>query len=132
MKTVIAHAIALVLALLCGKLIAGAISGILVSPLESAFSRFSFVTKSVLPFLQGIAMGVVAVITAEWIFRAFSLKMGWIMVCLIALGSVTISYHLMKNIEERHFHLPAGLGELFGILLAAHYYLQMAASRVHM
>lgn len=123
MKAIIAYAVALALALFNGKLVAGAISGIILSPLSALFDRLTFISRYLIPYLQGIAMGFVGVCTAKWVLSAFSLGMGWPMVALIVLGYAVILLHLLKNEEERHFHLSAGLGELLGIFLGGCYFL---------
>jgi hypothetical protein len=120
MKIFLAYGIALVLSLLNGKLVAGAISGILLTPLVKPVERFAWVSKYLVPFIQGIAMGSVAVLTAKWILSWFELAMGWMMVAIIIVGFVVICGNLARNIEERYFHLLAGLGELLGILLVAY------------
>jgi hypothetical protein len=123
MKLFIGYGVALVLALLNGKLVAGAISGILLTPLVSPFERFSWISKYLVPLVQGIAMGAVAVLTAKWILSWFELAMGWQMVAIIIVGFGIICGNLARNIEERHFHLSAGLGELLGILLVGYHFL---------
>ncbi|MGD8774507.1 MAG: hypothetical protein PVF76_00265 [Syntrophobacterales bacterium] len=121
MRLFIGYGVALVLALLNGKLVAGAISGIILTPLVSPFERFSWISKYLVPLIQGIAMGSVAVLTAKWILSWFELAMGWPMVAIIIVGFVVICGHLARNIEERHFHLSAGLGELLGIFLVGYH-----------
>ena len=120
MKVIIAHIVALALALFNGKLVAGAISGILLTPLAKPFERFGWVSRYMVLFLQGVAMGFVAVCTAEWVFLQFGLKMGWAIIAMIIFGYVLISCHLMKRIEERHFHISAGVGELLGIFVGSY------------
>ena len=120
MRLFIGYGVALVLALLNGKLVAGAISGIILTPLVSPFERFSWISKYLVPFIQGIAMGSVAVLTAKWILSWFELAMGWLMVAIIIVGFGLICGHLARNIEERHFHLSAGVGELLGVLLVGY------------
>jgi hypothetical protein len=120
MRLFIGYGVALVLALLNGKLVAGAISGIILTPLMRPVERFSWISKYLVPFIQGIAMGSVAVLTAKWILSWFKLAMGWPMVAIIIVGFVVICGHLARNIEERHFHLSAGVGELLGILLVGY------------
>ena len=66
-------------------------------------------------------MGSVAVLTAKWILSWFELAMGWPMVAIIIVGFGLICGHLARNIEERHFHLSAGVGELLGILLVGYH-----------
>ena len=110
----------MVLALLNGKLVAGAISGIILTPLMSPFERFRWISKYLVPFIQGIVMGSVAVLTAKWILSWFELVMGWPMLAIIIVGFGLICGHLARNIEERHFHLSAGVGELLGILLVGY------------
>ena len=127
MKVIFAYILALLLALFNGKLVAGAISGIILTPIAMPFERFAFVAKYLVPFLQGIAMGIVGVCTAKWILLWLGIKMGWAMVAIISLAYVLISFHLLRRTEERHFHLSAGLGELFGIFLSGYYFLQMTA-----
>jgi homoserine dehydrogenase len=46
--------------------------------------------------------------------------MGWPMVAIMIVGFGIICGNLARNIEERHFHLSAGLGELLGILLVGY------------
>jgi hypothetical protein len=113
----------LVLALLNGKLVAGAISGIVLTPLVSPFERFGWISKYLVPLIQGIAMGSVAILTAKWILSWFELAMGWSMVAIIIVGFGIICGNLARNIEERHFHLSAGVGELLGILLVGYHFL---------
>ena len=125
MKVFLAYGVAVVLSLLNGKLVAGAISGILLTPLVKPVERFAWVSKYLVPVLQGIAMGSVAVVTAKWILSWFSVELGWSMVAIIVVGFVVITIILMKNVEERRFHLSAGLGELLGILLAGYYFLRL-------
>ncbi|NQT54940.1 MAG: hypothetical protein HQ551_01785 [Desulfobacteraceae bacterium] len=125
MKVIFAYILALLLALFNGKLIAGAISGMILTPIAMPFERFAFVSRYLVPILQGIAMGLVGICTAKWVLLWFSIKMGWAMVAIIALAYVLISFHLLKRTEERHFHLSAGLGELLGIFLSGYYFLQM-------
>ena len=120
MRLFIGYGVALVLALLNGKLVAGAISGIILTPLMSPFERFRWISKYLVPFIQGIAMGLVAVLTAKWILSWFELAMGWPMVAILIVGFGLICGHLARNIEERHFHLSAGVGELLGILLVGY------------
>ena len=127
MKVIFAYILALLLALFNGKLIAGAISGMILTPIAMPFERFAFVSRYLVPILQGIAMGLVGICTAKWVLLWFSIKMGWAMVAIIALAYVLISFHLLKRTEERHFHLSAGLGELLGIFLSGYYFLQMTA-----
>lgn len=126
MKVIIAHVVALLLSLMNGKLVAGAISGIILTPLAMPFEHFAWVPRYLVPFVQGIAMGLVAVCTAKWALLWFGLKMGWPMVAMIVVGFVVICCILLKNIEERTFHLSAGLGELLGISLGSYYFLEMA------
>ena len=102
MKIIIGYIVALALSLFSGKLIAGAISGILISPLEKPLERVTWVSKYLVPFLQGIAMGVVAVATAQWVLPFFGLKLDWAMIALIVIGFVVIAFNLMKNIKEKH------------------------------
>lgn len=125
MKVIFAYILALLLALFNGKLIAGAISGMILTPIAMPFERFAFVSRYLVPILQGIAMGLVGICTAKWVLLWFSIKIGWAMVAIIALAYVLISFHLLKRTEERHFHLSAGLGELLGIFLSGYYFLQM-------
>ena len=120
MRLFIGYGVALVLALLNGKLVAGAISGIVLTPLVSPVERFSWISKYLVPFIQGIAMGSVADLTAKWILSWFELAMGWPMVAIIIVGFVIFCGILARNSEERHFHLSAGLGELLGILLVGY------------
>ena len=120
MRLFIGYGVALVLALLNGKLVAGGISGIILTPLVSPVERFSWIPKYLVPFIQGIVMGSVAVLTAKWILSWFELAMGWPMVAIIIVGFGLICGHLARNIEERHFHLSAGLGEFLGILLVGY------------
>ena len=121
MRQFIGYGVALILALLNGKLVAGAISGIILTPLMSPFERFSWISKYLVPFIQGIAMGSVAVLTAKWILSWFKLAMGWPMVAIIVTGFGLICGHLARNSEERHFHLSAGVGELLGILMVGYH-----------
>jgi hypothetical protein len=65
MKAIAAHIVELVLALFNGKLVAGAISGMLLTPLAKPFERFGWISRYMVPFLQGVAMSFVAVCTAE-------------------------------------------------------------------
>lgn len=123
MRLFIGYGVALILALLNGKLVAGAISGIILTPLVKPLERFTWISKYFVPFIQGIAMGLVAVLTAKWILSWFKLAMGWPMVAIIIVGFGLICGHLARNREERHFHLSAGVGELLGILLVGYHLL---------
>jgi hypothetical protein len=89
----------------------------------SPFERFRWISKYLVPLIQGIAMGSVAVLTAKWILSWFELAMGWSMVAIIIVGFGIICGNLARNIEERHFHLSAGVGELLGILLVGYHFL---------
>ena len=126
-KVTFFYIIAFLVALFNGKLVAGAISGMILTPIAMPFERFAFVAKYLVPFLQGITMGLVGICTAKWVLLWLDIKMGWAMVAMIALAYVLISFHLLKRTEERHFHLSAGLGELLGIILSGYYFLQMTA-----
>jgi len=127
MKVLFFHILAFSAALFNGKLVAGAISGMILTPIAIPFERFAFVSRYLIPFLQGIAMGLVGICTVRWVLLWLSIKMGWAVVAILTLANVLISFHLMKRTEERHFHLSAGLGELLGLFLGAYYFLQMAA-----
>ena len=127
MKVIFFYIIAFLVALFNGKLVAGAISGMILTPIAMPFERFAFVSRYLVPILQGIAMGLVGICTAKWVLLWLGIKMGWAMVAIIALAYVLISFHLLKRTEERHFHLSAGLGELLGIILSGYYFLQMTA-----
>jgi len=120
MKLIAGHIVAFVLALFNGKLVAGAISGILLTPLAKPFERFGWISRYMVPFLQDVAMGFVAVCTAEWIFLQFGLEMGWAIIAMIIFGFALISSHLMKRIEQRYFRLSAGLGELPGVFIGSY------------
>lgn len=120
MKVFLAYGVALILSLLNGKLVAGAISGILLTPLVKPVERFAWISKYLVPCIQGIAMGSVAVLTAKWILSWFKLAMGWPMVAILIVGFGLICGHLARNTEERHFHVSAGVGELLGILLVGY------------
>ena len=124
MKVIFFFIIAFLLALFNGKLVAGAISGAILTPIAMPFERFAFVSRYLVPFLQGIIMGLVGICTAKWVLLWFGIKMGCAMVAMIALAYVLISFHLLKRIEERHFHLSAGVGELLGIFFGSYYFLQ--------
>jgi hypothetical protein len=126
MKVIVGYAVALILALFNGKLVAGAISGMILTPISMPFEHRTWVPRYVVPFLQGIAMGAVAISTAVFALSWFKLKMGWVMVAMITAGFVIISSRLAKNIEERHFHLTAGVGELWGIFVATYYFFYVA------
>ena len=126
MRLFIGYGVALVLALLNGKLVAGAITGILLTPLVKPVERFGWISTYLVPALQGIAMGSVAVLTANWILSWFSIELGWFMIAIILMSFLVIASILMQNREERRFHLYAGLGELLGILLAGYYFLRVA------
>lgn len=126
MKAFIAYMVAIALSLFNGKLVAGAISGILITPLVKPVEWATWVPRYLVPFVQGIAMGFVAVLTAKWVLKFFGLALGWGMVGLILVGFVVITSQLLKKVEERHFHLCAGLGELLGISLVSYYLLEMA------
>ena len=126
MKIFLAYGVAVVLSLLNGKLVAGAISGILLTPLVKPVERFGWISTYLVPILQGVAMGSVAVLTADWILSWFSIELGWSMVVIILISFLVIASILMQNREERLFHLYAGLGELLGILLAGYYFIQIA------
>jgi hypothetical protein len=121
----LAYGVAVVLSLLNGKLVAGAISGILLTPLVKPVERFGWVSTYLVPVVQGVAMGSVAVLTAKWILSWFSMELSWSMIAILGIGFVVIASILMQNREERSFHLSAGLGELLGILLAGYYFLQV-------
>jgi ABC-type transport system involved in cytochrome bd biosynthesis fused ATPase/permease subunit len=125
MKIFLAYGVAVVLSLLNGKLVAGAISGILLTPLVKPVERFGWISTYLVPILQGVAMGSVAVLTAVWILSWFSIELGWSMVVIILISFLVIATILMQNREERSFHLYAGLGELLGILLAGYYFIQI-------
>jgi hypothetical protein len=125
MKIFLAYGVAVVLSLLNGKLVAGAISGILLTPLVKPFERFGWISTYLVPIVQGVAMGSVAVLTADWILSWFSIELGWPMVVIILISFLVIASILMQNREERRFHLYAGLGELLGILLAGYYFIQI-------
>ena len=125
MKIFLAYGVAVVLSLLNGKLVAGAISGILLTPLVKPVERFGWISTYLVPILQGVAMGSVAVLTAVWILSWFSIELGWSMVVIILISFLVIASILMQNREERGFHLYAGLGELLGILLAGYYFIQI-------
>ena len=125
MKIFLAYGVAVVLSLLNGKLVAGAISGILLTPLVKPVERFGWISTYLVPILQGVAMGSVAVLTADWILSWFSIELGWSMVVIILISFLVIASILMQNREERGFHLYAGLGELLGILLAGYYFIQI-------
>lgn len=125
MKIFLAYGVAVVLSLLNGKLVAGAISGILLTPLVKPVERFGWISTYLVPILQGVAMGSVAVLTAVWILSWFSIELGWSMVVIILISFLVIASILMQNREERRFHLYAGLGELLGILLAGYYFIQI-------
>ena len=125
MKIFLAYGVAVVLSLLNGKLVAGAISGILLTPLVKPVERFGWISTYLVPILQGVAMGSVAVLTAVWILSWFSIELGWSMVVIILISFLVIASILMQNREERLFHLYAGLGELLGILLAGYYFIQI-------
>ncbi|MEJ2365969.1 MAG: hypothetical protein P8075_16890 [Deltaproteobacteria bacterium] len=125
MKVFLAYGVAVVLSLLNGKLVAGAISGILLTPLVKPVERFGWISTYLVPVLQGIAMGSVAVLTAKWILSWFSIKLGWSMLLIILISFLVIASILMQNREERRFHLYAGLGELLGILLTGYYFLRV-------
>jgi hypothetical protein len=124
MKVIFFYIIAFLLALLNGKLVAGAISGAILTPIAMPLERFAFVSRYLVPFLQGITMGLVGICTAKWVLLWVGIKMGWAMVAMITLAYVLIFFHLLKRIEERHFHLSAGVGELLGIFFGSYYFLQ--------
>jgi len=63
---IVAYVSALILALFNAKLVAGAISGIVITPLAKPFERVVVVRKYIVPFFQGIFMGGVALYTARW------------------------------------------------------------------
>jgi hypothetical protein len=121
----LAYGVAVVLSLLNGKLVAGAISGILLTPLVKPVERYGWISQYLVPVVQGVAMGSVAVLTANWILSWFSMELSWSMIAILGIGFVVIASILMQNREERSFHLSAGLGELLGILLAGYYFLQV-------
>ena len=123
MKSLIAYITALILSLFTGKLVAGAISGILITPLVKPVENFVWIPRYFVPFVQGAAMGFVAVCTSQWVLMMFHMKLDWPMVALIAVGFAVIAYHLMKNEDERHFHLSAGGGELLGISLGGFFFI---------
>ncbi|HBF42557.1 MAG TPA: hypothetical protein DDW42_02790 [Desulfobacteraceae bacterium] len=95
----------------------------LITPLVISFKDNTIISRYLVPFVQGIAMGFVAVCTAKWVLMAFSLEIGWTMFAMLALGFVVICCVLVKRIEERHFHIAAGAGELLAILLSSSYFL---------
>jgi hypothetical protein len=124
MKVIFVYILTFLLSLFNGKLVAGAVSGMILTPIAMPFERFAFVSRYLVPFLQGIAMGLVGICTAKWVLLLFGIKMGWAMVAMIALAYVLIFFHLLKRTEERHFHLSAGVGELLGIFFSSYYFLQ--------
>jgi hypothetical protein len=126
MKAFIAYMVTIALSLFNGKLVAGAISGTLMTPIVKPVERFTWIPRYLVPFVQGVAMGLVAILTAEWVLKFFSLKMGWITVAMIIVCFVIIDGVLLRNTQERHFHLSAGLGELLGVSLVSYYLLEMA------
>lgn len=123
MKIIFAYSIALILSLINGKLVAGAISGIILSPIAKPLEHVKFVDRYLIPFLQGIAMGGVAVFTAQWVLAWFDFPIAWLTVGLLLIGFVVICSYLSKNCAERQFHLSAGVGEVLGICLAGAYFL---------
>jgi hypothetical protein len=125
-KVIVGYAVALVLALFNGKLVAGAISGMVLKPITMPFEYHTWVPRYLVPFLQGLAMGGVAISTAEFVLSWFKLNMGWAMVAMITVGFAVIFSRLAKNAEERLFHISAGVGELCGIILASYYFFYMA------
>ena len=127
MKVIFVYILTFLLSLFNGKLVAGAVSGMILTPIAMPFERFAFVSRYLVPFLQGIAMGLVGICTAKWVLLLFGIKMGWAMVAMIAFAYVLIFFHLLKRTEERHFHLSAGVGELLGIFFSSYYFLQVAA-----
>ena len=124
MKVIFVYILTFLLSLFNGKLVAGAVSGMILTPIAMPFERFAFVSRYLVPFLQGIAMGLVGICTAKWVLLWVGIKMGWAMVAMITLAYVLIFFHLLKRIEERHFHLSAGVGELLGIFFGSYYFLQ--------
>jgi hypothetical protein len=125
-KVILAYAIALILSLFNGKLVAGAISGMVLKPITMPFEHHTWVPRYLVPLLQGVAMGLVAISTAEFVLSWFKLNMGWAMVTMITIGFAVIFSRLAKNVEERLFHISAGIGELCGIVLASYYFFYMA------
>ena len=127
MEVIFVYILTFLLSLFNGKLVAGAVSGMILTPIAMPFEGFAFVSSYLVPFLQGIAMGLVGICTAKWVLLLFGIKMGWAMVAMIAFAYVLIFFHLLKRTEERHFHLSAGVGELLGIFFSSYYFLQVAA-----
>ncbi len=123
--TALGYIMAFAAALFAGKLVAGAMAGILVTPLVAPVERKApAIPRYIVPFIQGIAMGGVALFTAQWVLGAFQLKLGWAMVAAIVVGFILIFSILYRhNPEERAFHLSAGLGELTGAFAAGVYLL---------
>lgn len=123
--TALGYIMAFAAALFVGKLVAGAVAGILVTPLVAPVEeKAPAIPRYIVPLVQGIAMGGVAVLTAQWVLGAFQLNLGWAMVAAIVIGFVVIFSILYRhNPDERSFHLSAGLGELTGVFAAGVYLL---------
>lgn len=114
---IVAYVSALILALFNAKLVAGAISGIVITPLAKPFERVVVVRKYIVPFFQGIFMGGVALYTARWFLDWVGVELGLIFVMLLAFCLVVLNSILMKTPEERHFHASACTGELTALII---------------
>ncbi|GEM_PF-2239053 len=125
MKIILAYSVALILSLINGKLVAGTISGIILSPFARPLAHLKSIERYGIPFLQGIAMGGVAVFTAQWVLAWFGFPIAWLTIGLLLIGFVVICSYLSKNAAERHFHISAGIGEVLGICLAGSYFLHL-------
>lgn len=123
--TALGYVMAFAAALFAGKLVAGAIAGILVTPLvKPVEEKVPAIPRFIVPFVQGIVMGAAALFTAQWVLGAFKLTLGWAMVAAVVIGFVVIFSILYRhNPDERTFHLSAGLGELAGVFAAGLYLL---------
>jgi len=126
MKTILIYLLTIVVALFNGKLVAGAISGTLLGLLVTPSEHGSWTSRYVVPFIQGLAMGFVALCSVKWVLLWFHLEMGWSAVAILIVIFVMICSVLMKNAEERAFHLSAGAGELLAIVAGSYYFLQVA------
>ncbi len=115
----IAYLAALLLALFNGKLVAGAISGIVITPLAKPFERLALIKRYIVPFVQGLFMGAVALYTARWFLEWVKLNLGLPFVIVLALCLVVINSILMRNPAERHFHASACTGELTALIILA-------------
>ncbi len=116
-----AYLVALLLALFNAKLVAGAISGIVITPIARPAEGIAFVRKYLVPFVQGLFMGTVALYTARWFLGWVNAPLGLVFVVILAFSLVVINSILMRNPEERHFHASASVGELTALVVISFY-----------